>query len=111
MTESNQNKKNEGNSNVNPVIAGVTGAIIGASVAVAGSVVLSDKKNRNKVVKVLQNVKEQAVGYVGDLKQRSRDEKGELDKKITEGKEKAKKMAASVNDSIHQGVKNVKKAV
>ena len=35
----------------NPVVAAVAGVVVGAGVAVAGAVALSDKKNREKVKK------------------------------------------------------------
>lgn len=46
------------------VVAGITGAIVGAGAAVAGAVALKDKKNRDKVKKAFTNVKNQAIGYV-----------------------------------------------
>ena len=45
------------NSLVKPVVAAVAGVIV-ASVAVAGAIIMSDKKNQNKVKKVMENVKE-----------------------------------------------------
>ncbi len=63
MTNSKQKKKSKFS-----VVAGITGAIIGAGAAVAGAFALKDKKNRDKVKKVLTNVKNQAEGYVKKIK-------------------------------------------
>ena len=58
-----QNKKND----VNPIIVGVTGAVIGAGIALAGAAILKDEKNRDKAKKVLENIKNSAKGYIKDL--------------------------------------------
>ncbi len=63
MTNSKQNKKGKAS-----LIAGITGAIVGAGAAVAGAIALKDKKNRDKVKKVFTNVKNQAMGYVKKMK-------------------------------------------
>jgi len=49
---------------VSPFVAAITGAVIGAGVAVASVITFKDKKNRDKVKKVLNNVKDQAEKYV-----------------------------------------------
>lgn len=41
---------------VNPVVIAVTGAVVGAGIAVAG-VVLSDEKKREKISKVVKSAK------------------------------------------------------
>jgi len=45
------------------LIAGITGAIVGAGATIAGVFALKNPKNRAKVKKVLTNVKKQAVSY------------------------------------------------
>ena len=42
---------------INPMVAAVAGAVVGAGVAVAGTLILKDKKNQEKVKKVLKDVK------------------------------------------------------
>jgi len=79
-------KKVEQKGSVNPVVAAVTGAIVGAGIAAAG-VVLSNKKNRDKVGRVLTNVKNQALDYVEDMQKQAQDTKVEV-------KEKVKKLVA-----------------
>ena len=51
---------------VNPVMAGVAGAVAGAGLAVAASTALKDEKNRQKVKQVLSNIKDHAQEYVAD---------------------------------------------
>jgi uncharacterized membrane protein YgaE (UPF0421/DUF939 family) len=87
-----QKKQDKGKSSVNSVVAGVTGAVIGAGIAVAGAaVVLNDKKNREKVKKVLTSVKKQAIGYMEGVQKQTQDKKDEVEEKLAEGKEKVKK--------------------
>lgn len=73
----NQKKQDEGNGGVNPVVAAVTGAVVGVGVAVA----MQDKKNREKVKEVLINAKDQAIGYIEDLQSQVQDKKGEVEMK------------------------------
>ena len=92
MTNQNQKKQDKRKGSVNSVVAGVTGAVIGAGIAVAGAaVVLNDKKNREKVKKVLTNVKKQAIGYMEGVQKQAQDKKGGVEEKLVEGKEKVKK--------------------
>jgi uncharacterized membrane protein YgaE (UPF0421/DUF939 family) len=92
MTNQNQKKQDKRKGSVNSVVAGVTGAVIGAGIAVAGAaVVLNDKKNREKVKKVLTNVKKQAIDYMEGVQKQAQDKKGEVEEKLVEGKEKVKK--------------------
>lgn len=90
MTNQNQKKHNEENGDISPVVAAITGVVIGAGVAIAGAVALKDEKNREKVKEVLTNVKDQAIGYVEDMQKQVEDKKGEVKEKLAEGKEKVK---------------------
>lgn len=71
MTNSKQKKKGKFS-----LIAGITGAIVGAGAAIAGALALKDKKNRNKVKKVLTNAKNQAENYVKKIKKGVKDKEG-----------------------------------
>ncbi len=82
-------KKKDG---VNPVVAAAAGAIVGAGVAAAGVVALNDERNREKVKEVLANVKEQAKGYIEDIKKKEQAEKEEVEQNLSEGKEKGQKL-------------------
>lgn len=73
------NRKKEG---VNQILAAVTGAVVGAGVAIAGAVVFKDKKNREKTKFAFNNMKDQAVSYMKKL---------QIEKKLATGKTKVKK--------------------
>lgn len=100
MTNSNQNKKG----GVNPVFAAVTGAVVGAGAAVAGAFVLKDKKNRDKVKKVLTNVKDQAVGYMEKVGEEAKKDAGIISKKAAATKRKIKKV---IKKDVIKGVKKI----
>lgn len=68
MTDKNKKKQNNKKNTVGSVVAGVAGAVAIAGVAVAATIALKDKKSREKVKKVLVNVKDQAMDYVETLK-------------------------------------------
>lgn len=62
MTDT-QLKKDTNTKVVNPLVAGIAGAVIGGA-AVAASMVMSDKKNRDKVGKVLMDKKSEVKDKV-----------------------------------------------
>lgn len=109
MTDQKQKKHNVGKAGLNPMVAAVAGAVVGAGVAVA-AVVLKDEKNREKIKEVLTNVKEETAGYIDDMKSRAHDAKGTAVKKFDEGKKEVKRVAQSVNDYVQKEVADVKKA-
>lgn len=76
----------------NPVAAVVAGAVVGAGLAVAGSVLLKDKKSRDKVKKVLDNVKDQAKGYIDTVQKQVEEKKDVVEKKVEVGKKVVKKV-------------------
>lgn len=81
-----KNKDEEKQTKSNPLAAVATGVVIGASVAAAGAAILQDKKNRDKVKKVVKDVKKQVSGYMEDM-QKKADEKKEVGKeKVEDGK-------------------------
>lgn len=110
MKDSDQKKQDERRNGLNQVAAAVTGAIVGAGVAVAGAVIMSDKKNREKVKKVLNNAKNQAIGYMEDIQKQVKSKKSEVEGKLTEGKKRVKKVENSVKKSLRHAVKDAKKA-
>jgi len=77
---------------VNNFVAAITGAVVGAGVAVAGAIALKDKKNRDKVTKVINDVKNQTVGYVEKIQKEISTNKKKIEKNITKGKAKVKKI-------------------
>jgi F0F1-type ATP synthase membrane subunit a len=72
-------------------LAGAAGAAIVAGVAVASAFVLKDKKNREKVKKVLTNAKDQAVDYMQDVQKKTDKKEKEVEKKFVNGKKEVKK--------------------
>jgi gas vesicle protein len=78
---SNKFKKQE--NTMNPLAVAVTGAVVGAGVAIAGAMALKDEKNRKKVKDVLLNAKDQASSYIETMKSESKDKKAEVTEKVT----------------------------
>lgn len=64
------NKKQNG---ISPIVAAVTGVVVGAGIAVAGAVALSDEKNREKVKEALTNAKDKTISYVEDVQKQAKD--------------------------------------
>jgi hypothetical protein len=81
MSDQNQKK---------PVVAAVTGAIIGAGIVAAGVAALKDKKNREKVKKVLTSVKDNAKGILENIKKETLDKKEDIKNKPREELKKVK---------------------
>jgi hypothetical protein len=67
-------------------LAGVAGAAIVAGVAVASAFVLKDKKNREKVKKVLTNAKDQAVDYMQDVQKKTDKKEKEIEENLASNK-------------------------
>lgn len=81
-------------SGVNPVMAAVVGAVA-AGVAVAGAMIMSDKKNQTKVKNV-----------VTDIKNKAENKKAEVEELVNDGKDKVKKLEVIAKDAINEA-KNV----
>jgi uncharacterized protein YlxW (UPF0749 family) len=75
-------------------LAGVAGAAIVAGVAVASAFVLTDKKNREKVKKVLTNAKDQAVDYMDNMQKKTDKKEKEVEKKLDSSKSVEVKLKA-----------------
>lgn len=99
MNDQKMNKQGEVKNNINSVVVAVTGAVIGAGIAVAG-VALSDKKNKEKVKNFTINVQKKVET-----------KKKEIEKKIMNDKEKVKKVINSAKNSLDKTTKEVNKAV
>jgi len=95
MADHNKKKPDKRKSGIDTVAAAVTGAIVGAGVAVAGAVALKDKKNREKVKQVLNNVKDQAVGYMEKMQKDVKSKKGGVENKLDDGQKEVKKVTSS----------------
>jgi F0F1-type ATP synthase membrane subunit a len=90
MIDKNKNKS---------ALAGAAGAAIVAGVAVASAFVLKDKKNREKVKKVLTNVKDQAVDYMDDMQKRTDKKEKEIEEKLIQATAKTKKEGEKYGDN------------
>lgn len=79
-----QNKHAKESGGISPVVMAVTGAVIGAGIAVAGvgAVALKDEKNRQKVKEVLDSAKDQAVDYIEDVQKQVHDKKIAVEKAL-----------------------------
>jgi hypothetical protein len=80
---------------VNPVVASLAGAALGAAVG-AGAIILSDKKNRKKLEEVLEGLKKQGFNVLDIVQREAETVKNKLDS----GKaEKTKKQTKSKKKS------------
>lgn len=77
--EVNKMDKTNDQNKIDPMVAGVTGAIIGAGVAAVTTKVLSDKKMRNKIMETVSDAKDKVVSYAHMV---SRDAKTEGKKAV-----------------------------
>lgn len=77
MTQKKKTKKSGSNS----IFKAVAGAIIGTGVAVAGTMFMKDKKNRDKVNKVLTKAKKQTTDYIKKVEKKVKKEETVIVKK------------------------------
>lgn len=97
-------QKKEKRQGINPVFAAVTGALIGASVAITGALTFKDKKNRDKAKKVLIDVKNKSQDFLKKAEDLLKEEETELKPKIVKAKKKIKKI---VKNDVIKGVKKI----
>jgi len=81
MSDTHQKKQEEPKNIVNPVLAGIAGAVAGG-VAVASAIALSDKKTQKQVKQVLTNAKDKAIGYMENMQNQAQDKMGEVKKQV-----------------------------
>jgi hypothetical protein len=105
MSDSDQKKQDGGKVSVNPVAAAVTGAVVGAGIAVAGVVALEDEKNREKAKETLIHVKDQVVGYIENMQKHTQEKKDKTAIKPSGKPKKVKKEAAAAKKSNRRNVK------
>lgn len=110
MKDQKMSTKGVNSGGVNPVVAAVAGAVVGAGIAVAG-VVLSDEKNREKVIKAATTVKDNVTNYVEKTQKQIEAEKKILKNRILADKMKVKKVVASAKNSLDKTTKEVNNAV
>jgi len=81
MTELQKKKEVKKSNTVNPIMAGIAGAMVGG-VAVATSMVMSNKKNRDKLKAKLTEAKNQTTEYLDDVKKQALVKKSEVKEKV-----------------------------
>lgn len=93
VTNGKQHQAKQGikKSGINPTAAAITGAIVGAGIAIAGTMALENKENRKKIKKAFNSAKDQAAEYVEKIKEEVRDRKDDIEKKFTNGQKEVKK--------------------
>lgn len=103
MKDQKLKKQDEERGGVNPIVAAVAGAVVGAGIAVAG-VALSDEKNRKKVKIGVDKAKELTIEYMEGVQKKVQDKKHEEEKKI-------EKIVSKAKSSLHKASNDVNKAV
>lgn len=94
MTNIDKKKVEVKKGGVNSVMTAVAGAVVGG-IAVAGAIIMADKKNQKKVKAV-----------VIDIKKKANDKKAKVDEAVTEGVDKVKKLEVIAKDAINEA-KNI----
>jgi hypothetical protein len=84
---------------INSTVAAVTGAIVGAGIAIAGTMALENKENRKKIKKAFTDVKDQAAGYMEKIQKEVKDRKDDIEKKLADGQKEVKKIVNSAKDT------------
>lgn len=92
----NKKTQDEKSSDTDQIIAVVIVALVSVIVAIALSIIFKDKKRRDTIKKTLTNVKEQAMEYVGDLKNKAEDKSIVVKRKFAKGKKDLKKKISKV---------------
>lgn len=85
LNQKNQDSTKDG---INPIVAAVTGAVVGAGIAIAGAIALKDEDTRDQVKEVFANAKDQAMGYVEDVKNQVQVKKDQVEERIVAAKKK-----------------------
>lgn len=81
MIDQNQIKQDE-KDGINAATAAMIGAVIGVGIAVVGAVALKDKKNREKIKRVLTNARDEVADYMEGMQKQVEDKKSEVEEKV-----------------------------
>ena len=98
MIDHKKNQPDDKKVGISPMAVAVTGAVVGIGLAVAGAVVLSDEKNREKVKDAFTDAKKHTQEYVSDMQHRVENKKVEVENK-----------AAKLVAVVEEAAKEVKK--
>jgi|GEM_PF-4252236 len=97
-------------SKINPLVAVVAGAAVGAGLAIAGAMALKDKKTSQKIADVVEDTKAKISKTTGELKDQAEVKKAELTKKFDQTKAKASRVVKTIKGSLYHDVAAVKSA-
>jgi hypothetical protein len=84
---------NNKNGGVNPMVASLAGAALGAAVG-AGAVILSDKKNQEKLKKALDGLKKQGFDVLEIVQKEAQNVRKQIGGAAEEEKKPAKKSSS-----------------
>lgn len=84
------NDKKDGGG-VNPMIASLAGAAVGAAVG-AGAIILSDKKNRQKLEKALEGLKKQGFNVLDIVQKEANNVRNQISPAAEEAIKEVKKV-------------------
>jgi hypothetical protein len=104
MANTHQDKQESSTTTLGLAAAALTGAVVGTGVAIVGALALKDKKNRERVKSVFNEVKNQAVEYMDQLQQGVKNEKEHVKKsvqKVADTTKSAKKVKRSISSKKH----------
>jgi len=102
MKKIKQNKKR----GVSPVATAVAGMVVGAGIAVAGAIVLSNENNQKKMKGVYNKTKNKIVDYVDNVNAKVNGQKETIKGKIDDNKNKATKTLKTVTETNNK-LKNI----
>jgi hypothetical protein len=91
MSEMNQKKQLQPKKRGNALVAAVTGAVMGAGIALAGVAALKNKNSRVKVKNSLANAKKQAKVYLEGVRKQIKHVKEEVQKDLKKENDITKK--------------------
>ncbi len=76
---------------MNPVIAGVTGAVIGAGIAAAATKVLTDEKMKQKIKDTVSKAKDKATAYAHTIRMEAKRARKEVAGQMRKGRQALKR--------------------
>jgi uncharacterized membrane protein YgaE (UPF0421/DUF939 family) len=84
---------NKQKNNIKAVAAGATGAAIGFGIAALGAVaIFGNKKNNDKVKKILATIKNQARNYLEEVQKKTNKKEKEVAEKLADSKNEEAKI-------------------
>lgn len=99
MIDQNQKKREARKNNFSLGIAAVvTGAVVGAGVAVVGAA-LQDEKKRKEIAHVFTDIKKKTAKLVDDMQNQAEEKQKVVAVDVKEGKEKVKQLVAAADDT------------